>query len=461
MINSKQLRINFIFVIFAQLITLIVSCTTNLLLPKFITTLSYSYWQLFIFYAGYVPCLALGLNDGIYLRLGGKKISELDLVSVKSQYIFGQLFQVILASIIFLPFICIMSNSNKVFVFLFVFLYFISYTSFNFLNNVYQSVNEIKTYALATVIFQLAYFLFQIVFVATRQSNIFILIFGYIIANFISVLYLLRNIHSLFKNAKFNLSIGRHEVFVSMKTGISLMIANICSMLVLGVGRQIIEFRWGILTFGKISFALALINFALMFIIQVGAVLFPTLRRLSREHLKEVFANLTNRLFIILPIIYLAYIPGKLILQMWLPKYSESINYLGILLPICFFDCRMNLVNSTIFKVLNRQVLLLEINIITIVISVVTGMIGAYIINNMYFVICSLVFSVMTRCIISDYIISKWMQFNINVYVLLDVLLCILFMILANNNSSMLVILVLLIAFILRYILIKIIKKRV
>lgn len=459
MINSRQLKINFIFVIFAQLVTLIVSCITNLLLPKFITTLSYSYWQLFIFYAGYVPCLALGLNDGVYLRLGGKRINELDKTALKSQYLFGQIFQIGEAILFFLLFIWFIEDKSKALVFCLVLLYFVSYTSYNFLSNVFQSINKINIYAIATIIFQFIYFVFQLAFILKKQSNIFILITCYIFANFISVLYLIKNISSLFKKIKFNFKTGYCETFISMKIGISLMFANVCSMLVLGVGRQIIELKWGILKFGKISFALSLINFALMFIIQIGAVLFPALRRLNSEYLKEVFINLTNRLFIILPFIYLAYIPGKMVLEMWIPKYTESIEYLGILLPICFFDCRMNLINSTMFKVLNKQLLLLEINLITIGISVVTGLIGAYIINNMYFVVLSLVFSVAVRCIISDYIISKWMKFNINVYILFDVILSVLFIVIANSKFEV-VILTLIVSIILRFFTVKFLQGR-
>lgn len=93
MINNKQLKLNFIFVVFAQLVTLIVSCMTNLLLPKYISQISYSYWQFFIFYAGYIPCLALGLNDGIYLRLGGKAVNELNTTALKANIYLDNFFK--------------------------------------------------------------------------------------------------------------------------------------------------------------------------------------------------------------------------------------------------------------------------------------------------------------------------------------------------------------------------------
>ncbi|MGA3472811.1 hypothetical protein ACA578_14735 [Lactiplantibacillus plantarum] len=455
MTNNKQLKLNFIFVIFAQLVTLIVSCMTNLLLPKYISQISYSYWQFFIFYAGYIPCLALGLNDGIYLRLGGKTVNELNTTALKSQYLFGQFFQMILVFIISCITFFVFGISTKTFVFLLVFLYFISYTSYNFLSNVFQAINKINIFATATIIFQFTYFIFQLLFIVKKENTIFYLIVYYIIANFISVLYMLKKIKPIFRRGHVNFQTGKLESIISMKTGISLMFANICSMLVLGVGRQIIELRWGILAFGKISFALSLINFALMFIIQISSVLFPTLRRLDFDQLRKVYIDLMNKLFIFLPIIFLAYIPGKLILEAWIPKYTESIGYLGILLPICFFDCRMNLVNTTIFKVLNKQVLLLEVNIVTIIVSVFVGLVGAYLVNDVNFVIYTLVFSVAFRCIISDCIISRWMRIGINKYIIFDIILCILFIVIVNLKHYVFVIAILLGCIILRYVTIK------
>ena len=60
---------NLVVAFFAQLISLILSCITSLILPKVFSTMSFSYWQLFIFYTTYVGFFHFGLNDGIYFPL--------------------------------------------------------------------------------------------------------------------------------------------------------------------------------------------------------------------------------------------------------------------------------------------------------------------------------------------------------------------------------------------------------
>jgi hypothetical protein len=90
---NRQLKKNFSFAFIEQAVSLVVSCVMNLILPKYLSINDYSYWQLFVFYANYVPCLALGLNEGIYLRLGGADIHHIDYRSVKSQFCFGFIYQ--------------------------------------------------------------------------------------------------------------------------------------------------------------------------------------------------------------------------------------------------------------------------------------------------------------------------------------------------------------------------------
>ena len=196
----------------------------------------------------------------------------------------------------------------------------------------------------------------------------------------------------------------------------------------MGVGRQIVDMKWGLVAFGKVSFSLTLMNFALTFIMQIGLVLFPALRRLSSDELKGYYGKLTLGLFYILPLMYIVYLPVQYILELWLPDYKESISYLATVLPICYFDSKMNLIGNTFFKVLNKQVLLLKINIITIVISSIFGLISAYIFNSMYFVIVGMVLAIIFRSVLADTLLSKDIKTNVSALEVADVILAIIFM---------------------------------
>ncbi|MFR4520791.1 MAG: hypothetical protein ACLT40_12635, partial [Fusobacterium sp.] len=62
---------NVLYSVIANGISFLVSIVTTLLIPKFVGIEIYSYYQLYIFYITYVAVFNLGLNDGIYLKIGG------------------------------------------------------------------------------------------------------------------------------------------------------------------------------------------------------------------------------------------------------------------------------------------------------------------------------------------------------------------------------------------------------
>ena len=69
---------NFIYAFGAQLVSLTASLILTFIAPALLGVEQFAYWQLFLTYVTYVNISRLGLNDGLYLRLGGKKYEELD-----------------------------------------------------------------------------------------------------------------------------------------------------------------------------------------------------------------------------------------------------------------------------------------------------------------------------------------------------------------------------------------------
>ena len=145
------------------------------------------------------------------------------------------------------------------------------------------------------------------------------------------------------------------EMWLNVSVGINLTIANIMSMLILGIGRGIVDDIWGIESFGKISFSLSLTNFFLLFIQQVSMVLFPALRRTGEAQQKKIYNKLRVYLGLFLPAVFITYFPLKLFVGWWLPQYSESLKYLALLLPLCTFDGKMQMLCNTYLKVLRQE----------------------------------------------------------------------------------------------------------
>ena len=84
-----------------------------------------------------------------------------------------------------------------------------------------------------------------------------------------------------------------------------------------------------------------------------------------------------------MPIILIFYIPMGFLMKLWLPAYSDSILFLGIMLPMCIFDGKMSLLGNTYYKLFRLEKKLLLINVITLTVNVVLTIIGAVVLKNL------------------------------------------------------------------------------
>lgn len=78
-------------------------------------------------------------------------------------------------------------------------------------------------------------------------------------------------------------------VLLTCKVGITLMLANFVSILIMGLCRIAVERYWNIETFSKLSFSITIASFLLVFISQIGYVLFPILKRMTKESQSILF----------------------------------------------------------------------------------------------------------------------------------------------------------------------------
>ena len=198
------------------------------------------------------------------------------------------------------------------------------------------------------------------------------------------------------------MSDANKDAIDNIKAGFPLMLSGFAAMLITGVSRQVIDIRWDISQFGKISLAITMMNFVLMFINQSSLVLFPSVKRMSNEG-GIAFYNYVNRILnIVLPLIMIFYVPVGLVVCKWLPNYSDSVEYLGMMLPICLFDGKMSLLSNTYYKIMRLERQLLVINLCTFSLNVVFSIIGAFVFDSMRMIVFGLVLAIAIRSLISE-----------------------------------------------------------
>lgn len=411
----------------AQGVLFLSSCVTNLILPKYLGVAAYSYWQLFIFYANFIPLLALGVNDGIYLRYGGEKFETLSFSTIASQFIIGLLYQIalylILAGLCFVT----IDDFERLHIVMYVGVYFFLFTIHNFWGYLFQATNHTAVYSQSLLVGTIVYLFLQTVSILLNVSNYYIYILLYISVYFIAGTFLLLKIRPYLKNISVNLKKYFKDLIITVRFGIPLMFSNVCSMLVVGIARQLIDIKWGLIVFGKISFSLTLINFFLSFIGQISLVMFPRLRRIKEDSRNEFM-----KLYYISPIfisgLYMLYYPLQYVLNLWLPMYKESITWLIYLMPLCFFDCKMNLIGNTFLKVFMKQKYLLKLNIFSLCIAFLIGIVDVFFINSLIFMIYGIVISIAVRSVLASIYVANMFTLKVLVFELIDIVLALYFL---------------------------------
>lgn len=410
----KRFFKNIIYAFTAQFVTMILSILLSLVVPKLIGVSEFNYWQLFIFYVTYVGLFHYGLNDGIYLKYGGDVPNAEEAHRIGNQFYVGLIVEMVTAIIIILVTVLTIDDDNRRFVWCVLSVYMIICNASGFLIYLFQAIDEIKWYSTSVLIDKIIFISFIILsFIIHIESfKPFILMFT--LSKLIAFIYSINKAKQfLFLKPSINKqSIG--ETFINAKMGISLTFSNIASSLILGSGRMVIDSRWGISEFGKVSFSLTLVNFFLTFIMQMGLVLFPALRRENESKQREVYIYLDKLTKIALLLVYVFYYPISKMLSVWLPKYQDSLQYFGYMIPICVFDGVVQLLFNTYMKVKHKEKILLLANVSTLAFSLLGSFVAAYVFNSFNFVITVMVISVALRAIILGKSVSKILNVNVS-----------------------------------------------
>lgn len=433
--NSRFIS-NLAYAFFAQFISFLLSILMSLIVPKILGVEEFSYWQLFMFYITYANFFHFGVNDGTYLRIGGKVYEELDFNQIGTEIKVAALFQSLILAGIVLYSTYIFNDVNRLFIILFSGIYIVIYNFVCYVGFVFQAVNQTKIFSISVIINKIAFILFILSLIFVKYDNFKLFVVFYVLSWVLSLIYLCVVGKKVVFCKRAGLLSTIKEMWIDITIGIKIMLASVASSLVLGFGRLIIDNVWGLTTFGKFSFAISLTNFALLFVMQASMVLFPQLRSSTENKQKNIYFFMRDGLSILLPVVLLSYIPIKIILSYWLPQYKESLQYLALLLPLCTFDGKMQLLCNTYFKVLRKEKILLAVNVLVMIISLVLNLIGAFLFKDIYLIIIFMVISVAIRSIISELYLAKLMESNIVFNIINECVLAAIFVVVSWKLSS-------------------------
>lgn len=405
-LNRSELKHNISYAFISQLLSLVVSVIIALIVPKLLGVDAFSYWQLFIFYTLYGGFLHLGLTDGVYLRIGGQKFENLNYDSLGSQYKYSICIQVAICLLVCL-FFCHRMSPDRSFVLIASSVCVIIGNVFSFWSFLLQSVGLVKHYSISTIFEKGIFIFFLIVFIVINSRNYRLLIVLFIISRLFSLLYGSVKCKELILSRWLPFRLVKKEYFTNIIVGLSLTVSNIASMTILGIGRFFIDAKMGIIAFGKVSFAILMVNFFIVFLTQISIVLFPALKRLNEKEISFYYAKLNSIFTILSPSVLFLYPLIFVLILYWLPQYRESLVYFIVLFPLVCYEGKMQMLNNTFLKVLREERKLLMFNISASIMSTLLCAFSVFLMNNIKLAVMSMMVSIALRSLISELYLQR------------------------------------------------------
>ena len=120
------------------------------------------------------------------------------------------------------------------------------------------------------------------------------------------------------------------------------------------------------------------------------------------------------------------YFPCSLILERWLPKYSESLKYLGVLLPSIIFSTKTSLLIDNYYKAYRLEKKLFLINSLSLITVIIFYFISVYIFKNIYLTLVFVDLAMFIRYIFLVFYLRKILEtFFIKEYLYELLFLCV------------------------------------
>ncbi len=434
---KKSIRSNILLSVVAQVISLCASFLLGLIVPKFLEINEYAYWQTFLLYSSYVGILNYGLIDGIVLRYAQYDYDELNKPLIRSQLVCLMVLTTTAALICCCASVFISDSSSKLVCILvgvnIIITNLVFYTTY-----IYQITNEIPKYITVIIVERLTNVLFVVIFLLTDLKDFYWYCIAQIIGSCVGILFAVIKSRDLFLGTLTSIKNAFSEFKVNISAGIKLLIANWSAMFIVGGAKTFIQWHWSLIIFGFISFAFSLSNLFLSFVTSTSVVLFPTLKRFTQEKLNHLYPKLRMQMTVLLISLMILYYPIEYLLPLWMPKYTYSLKYFGMILPVVVFTSKLTLLTNNYLKVFRQEKAMLTINVFTLILALTGYAVGSYVFDNLEFIIYWTVIVIILRSILSEIKLTKILDMNWKFETIAELAMCLVFSISLYIESQIL-----------------------
>jgi len=387
-----------------QVLLLIFGLVQSLIIPKYLSTADYGYWQLFLLYTTYVGILHLGFLDGILVRWAGKEFADIKQeIPVAFRFLLLEQFLAVgvLALVLIaidLPFLeiglAVLANAIIV----------------NTLTFFIFTAQAVKRFKLVTAvnISRGAFFLLMVLWLFAGGK------FGYedlclvtiVTGSILLILFAVHLRDSLFSQVDPGKSLrtyGKENISI----GIFVLLGNFAAVLLMTVDRLTISSFFPITQFAQYTFAMSMCAVVIMFVQAVSLVFFPYLSGSSSELRARAYQMLRPAIIIFWAGALILYFPFTAWVESYLPHYMASLPLVAILLCMIGFSSQIQILHVNFFKAYRKQRLYFILAGVSLVCAVVLYLLAATLLGTLASIAVTAVISSLLWYLLNEFALRR------------------------------------------------------
>ena len=427
---------NIKYIFSSQIILLISGLAKALVIPMLISLTEFGYWQIYVFYSIYIGIFTLGYGDGLYLKYGGRDFNSLPLENIRTSNIPYIALLVSESILVIIYAVCNEDPIRKlIFIAIAVNIIFLGLTSIISLS--LQATNMLKDYAFINAADKVLFLIGLIPLINNNFRTLEYLVTIDLASKIIIFTLLLLKYQGLYVGKIGSLRDGISDFYSSTKDGGALLLANLSGMLILGVGRIVIEYFGDVDSYAYYAFALSISNVVLISVTTLSVVIYPSLRRQNSENYIEYF-NKTNRAYGIFMVVMLSgYFPCVVFIAEFATEYAETLQFLNLIFIINFLQGKMQLIINTYYKVLRRERTMLLANAICFLCVAIISLYGFITFKSIIVIAYAAILTMLILVYASEVYLRYCMTNEISIRFLAEILVMIVFNIITSTLDTL------------------------
>jgi len=406
--NNKILK-SIGFVTLSNIIKLVSSIFVGFILPGILGVTNYGYYKVFGLYLMYIGLFHFGFIDGIYLKYGGTNYNQLDRKEFRLYFKFLLLMELILA-VIGVILIQQFLVGEKKFIFSLLFINMIAINLTSYFQFVSQITSRFKEFSIRTIVIAFSNLLIVAVLFFMKSNNYRMLLIAIVAVNFLLLFWYVYTYKEIVFGIKEKFRDNKKKILLLFYSGITLLVANLASTIIINIDRQVVELYFTVEEFGTYSFAYSMLSMITVVVTAIGIVLYPSLKKIDINNISAKYSKYNRIIIFIVLIGLVGYFPIKLIIPKFLPDYFSSIFIFRIALPGLLFTAPISAVKHNYFKVFDRNLDFFLISLFAILLNLSLNIFSYYRFGSMLFIAASSVLGIMFWYIMLDLYLYKVIQ---------------------------------------------------